>query len=319
MSERSGLEKAVTFRNKNNQLLFGILHIPEDQGSASRIGINILNPGLKNRVAPNRINVKMARMFCAMGFYVFRSDPFGLGDSEGELETHESVMDLWGMIQRGLFVSDTLVANEFFIQEAGLDQLILVGQCGAAVTGMLVGAEDTRIEGMILVDSPVRLLSSQVDMSDILVETHRPSEMMIYYAKKILDGRSWVNLFSFKSNFGGLWSLLRRTAYSFFRRKKNSGAEFIFSERFNKKFLEAFCDFMDRKKKIYFLFAENDFALKEFQQDMQENFLNRKSRYQSQYQIGVIADANHVYTEEKWQDDLLGRMNVWLSQFRGAI
>ena len=313
------MERAVTFKNKKGQTLFGILHIPEKQKSPSRIGINLLNPGLKNRVAPNRINVKMARMFCDMGFYVLRFDPFGIGDSEGELAAHESVMDLWGMIQRGLFVSDTLVANEFFIREAQLDKLILVGQCGAAVTSMLVGGEDDRVESLILVDGSVRLLSSQVDLADILAETQAPREMMVYYLKKIFNGRSWINLFKLKSDFTGFQRLLAKTMRMLLNREqKSAGEELKVSERFNRKFLDAFCRFMDREKKIYFLFAENDFALKEFQQDMQMNFLERHRQYQSQYQVHIIKDANHVYTEERWQQDLLQNMNAWLGQYQEA-
>ncbi|MBI3805594.1 MAG: hypothetical protein HY282_17735 [Nitrospirae bacterium] len=259
----------------------------------------------------------MARLLCEVGFYVFRFDPFGIGDSDGELAAHDSVMDLWGMIQRGLFVSDTLVANDFFVRETEVEKLILIGQCGAAVTGMLVGAEDERVESLILVDAPVRLLSSNVDLSDILAETHTPSEMLVYYLKRVLDGRSWINLFKLKSDFTGVQKIILKIIQTPFNRNpKNAGDPFTVSERFNKKFLDAFCRFMDRKKEICFLFAENDFALKEFQQDMQMNFLERQNRYPSQYKIQIIKDANHVYTEEGWQQELLQNIRSWLSQYQ---
>jgi hypothetical protein len=313
------VEKAVTFKNTNDQILFGILHIPDSRELKSRIGINILNPGLKNRVAPNRINVKMARMFCDMGFYVLRFDPFGIGDSEGELAAHESVMDLWGMIQRGLFVSDTRIANDWFIQEAQLDKLLLIGQCGAAVTSMLVGGEDDRVESVVLIDCSVRLLSSQVDLSDILAETHRPSEMFFQYMRKIISVRSWINFFQLKSDFRGLRKLLARTTNGFLDRDKlNAGNYPNISERFNKQLWDAFCNFMNRKKKVCFLFAENDFALKEFRQDMQMGLLQRHEEFQLQYDVHVIKDANHVYTEEIWQRDLLQSINAWLNQYREA-
>ncbi|HET6465452.1 MAG TPA: alpha/beta hydrolase [Nitrospiria bacterium] len=313
------LEKAVTFRNNKGQLLFGILHLPESPKLKSRIGINILNPGLKNRVAPNRINVKMARMFCDMGFHVLRVDPFGIGDSEGELAAHESVMDLWGMIQRGLFVPDTLAANDFFVREARLEKLILIGQCGAAVTGMLVGGKDDRVESLILVDSPVRLLSSQVDMSDILAEISRPGEMMLYYLRKVFSGRSWLNLIRFQSDFGGLRKLFARMTHPRSSRNQGNASDAPgVSERFNKKFLDAFRRFTDRNKNVYFLFAANDFSLQEFRQDMQAHFLDRHPEYRSRCRIDIIDDANHVYTEEKWQHELLHYMKSWLERYRQA-
>ena len=78
-------EHIVTLRNSKNHELFGILHVPENAETLDRkIGINLLNPGLKNRVAPNRLNVKIARKLCEAGYFVLRFDPFGIGDSEGD-------------------------------------------------------------------------------------------------------------------------------------------------------------------------------------------------------------------------------------------
>ena len=85
----------------NGHRLMGILHMPEDRVRRNR-GINLLSPGLKNRVAPNRMNVKMARILCEKGFPVLRFDPHGIGDSEGEIVRGERpVMNLWGLIREG--------------------------------------------------------------------------------------------------------------------------------------------------------------------------------------------------------------------------
>lgn len=311
-------EKVVNFRNQEGKLLFGILHAP-DKLLNSRVGINILNPGLKSRVAPNRINVKMARMFCEMGFYVLRFDPAGIGDSEGELPAHDSIMNLWGMVQRGLFVSDTVVANEWFIRDCQLDKLIMIGQCGGAVTSMLVAGGDYRVESLILVDCSVRLLSSEADLSDIMLETHRPSELAMYYLGKVFDWKAWRNLLRCKSDFRGVGIFLGNATNAIARKcrpKVQLQAEV--SARFNKLLWEAFCSFMRRKKKVCFIFAEKDFSLKEFQQDMEMGLLPRSPLYSPQYACHIIKDANHVYTEEKWQHDLLQRMRSWLNQYQPA-
>ena len=205
------MERAVSFRNKKGQRLFGILHLPEITTPLRRIGVNILNPGLKNRVAPNRINVRIARMLCARGFPVLRFDPCGIGDSEGELaEGNELNMDLWGMIQRGAFVPDTLVANDFFVREARLDHLAIIGQCGGAMTAMLAAARDARVHGVILVDLPVRLLSSKLDIAELWLDTRTPDEMFREYLKKIFRARSWLNLVSMRSDFTTMKKVISR-------------------------------------------------------------------------------------------------------------
>ena len=120
------MEKPVVFENKRGEKLFGIVHVPDRNLSVNKkIGINLLNPGIKYRVAPNRLNVKLARKLCQNGYYVLRFDPSGIGDSEGELQANVLVPDIWEKIQTGLFVSDTIDANSFFIKEFDIDKLVL--------------------------------------------------------------------------------------------------------------------------------------------------------------------------------------------------
>ena len=57
----------IFFKNRNGAKLSGIVHIPEQTlFRGKRIGINLLNPGIKYRVAPNRLNVKLARKLCSI-------------------------------------------------------------------------------------------------------------------------------------------------------------------------------------------------------------------------------------------------------------
>src|SRR4030042_6277377 len=118
------MEEPVTFKNKNGQKLFGIVHIPEKSFNIEKkIGVNLLNPGIKYRVAPNRLNVKLARRLCQNGYYVLRFDPCGVGDSEGELPNNIQVPDIWEKIQTGLFLEETIEANDFFYHQYNLGKL----------------------------------------------------------------------------------------------------------------------------------------------------------------------------------------------------
>lgn len=309
-------EQAVTFPGPDGNLLFGVLHIPTNP-IEPRIGIHLLNPGLKNRVAPNRINVRMARLFCEMGFYVLRFDPTGIGDSQGDLPNHQSVMDLWGMVQRGLFVRDTLAANDWFVKEACLEKIIMVGQCGGAVTSLLAVPLDDRIESLILVDCSSRLLSSSVNYFDVMVETQSAFEMLNYYARKVLDGRAWAKLIRGKLRISEPWLVLRKALRNVCRAGTAQPRSKSVSERFNWQLWDAWCVLMERKKDACFLYAEKDFSLKEFEQDMR-TLLDEQAQWQGHYRVHVIKDANHVYTEQSWQNDLLNYMREWLRQYQGT-
>ena len=131
----------VTFSKKNDCRLFGILHEPENP--ISDIGIILLSPGIKGRVAPHRLYVKMADRFCNLGFPVLRFDPEGLGDSEGGID-EEWIADVYGTIEQGGVVLDTTRAMDWMEEQSRIKRFILAGLCGGAITGLLAGAQDYR-------------------------------------------------------------------------------------------------------------------------------------------------------------------------------
>jgi pimeloyl-ACP methyl ester carboxylesterase len=303
------MEEPVTFKNKANQRLFGIVHTPSGGAREdTRIGVNILNPGLKNRVAPNRLNVKIARMLCEQGFPVLRFDPFGIGDSEGELaRNNENVMDLWGMIQRGAFVEDTICANNFFIEKANLDKLILIGQCGAGVTALLCAEKDKRIDGLIVIDTPFRVVGAEMEPLDIAAEYSEAGEVLTDALRSFFHVQKLRKLVTLKVN----WRLYLRTIVSlvyFAGKKRGNYVTPKVSDRFNWEMAKAFESFTGRNKRIYFLFAENDFSFKEFQQDFRPNFLNKDKVRDDLYSVDIIKNANHIYTEIEWQNELIHRV-----------
>jgi len=312
------MEKVVSFNNKANQKLFGILHVPDNEaGLETRIGINLLNPGLKNRVAPNRLNVKIARKLCEIGFYVLRFDPFGIGDSEGELScSNEPIMDLWGAIQRGIFVEDTITANSYFISEAKLDKLILIGQCGGGVTAGLTGAGDNRVDGLILIDTPFRIVSSKIDVTDAVMESYTPNQLMEEYIRDFLKFNWLQRLLPTRTNLLWLRDKLGIIG-KLYRTRNDNDEENTISERFNYKLAKSLMKFMERGNNICYLFAENDFSLREFNSDFRNNFLENNLNCEKRFSIDIIKNANHIYTESEWQHALFGNIIDWLL-FRGS-
>lgn len=301
------MEKVISFRNKFNNKLFGILHEPDrDNLVGGKVGINLLAPGLKNRVAPHRLNVKIARKLCELGYYVLRFDPHGVGDSEGEfMGSNEPIMDLWGAIQKGSFIEDTILANEFLCSYEGISKVILIGQCGAGVTAGIVGGRHEIVDRLILVDTPFRIFSSELELSDVIIENTSTKQLVCEYVNDFIRFDWMTKIFKKGINKAYLKEkvkIFKRAIISRYQRSNNV------HERFNYNLSNSLLKFMDNRKKVFFLFSENDSSLSEFNIDFKSKLLQQKYQYEDYYSINIIDQANHIYTEIKFQEKLINNI-----------
>ena len=83
-------EDAVVFQCEGASLV-GILHVPERE--PARIGVLVIVGGPQYRVGSHRQFVLMARSLAQSGYAVLRFDYRGMGDSDGEMRTFESVFN----------------------------------------------------------------------------------------------------------------------------------------------------------------------------------------------------------------------------------
>jgi hypothetical protein len=149
-------------------------------------------------------------------------------------------------------------------------------------------------------------------MTDLWMDIHPPEELMKEYLRKAVDPRAWVKLLRLRSNFAGLQKVLSHAVNS--RRKRRrvaAGGGHQVSERFLWPVKEACETFLARKGILSFMFAENDFSVKEFRQDLLP-FLEAGGRGLPQgASVHVIKDANHIYTEQAWQDELFAHIEAF--------
>jgi hypothetical protein len=292
--------EAVRFVKPNGRALYGMLHTVEER--RGDVGIIILSPGIKNRVAPHRLYVKMAKLFQKMGYEVFRFDPEGLGDSEGEIDVALAA-DLYRSIQTGRFIEDTVEAMNWMERERGVSRFILSGLCGGAITGLLAGADDHRVAGLLSLGIPVILDGSAVDSSQFVTEGQL-ERLKKGYLKKLTDPKSWVRLLTFRSSFGMLFK-------SFFRKKKpqDPGQP----DNYNPLFSKAFESFAAAGKKMLLLFSGADRLYWEFQEKFLERHGALAERYSDLYAVHVTNEANHIYSFEEWQRDMLSVSRAWLT------
>jgi len=130
----------VVFHNSAGDRLFGIYH-PAAGLEKKSVSIILLSPGIKARVAPHRMYVRLAEQLSSNGWPVLRFDFSGLGDSEGEL-TDELHAGVHANIQVGKYVDDTLQALNWMSEHgAGPGGFVLGGLCGGAITGLLAARD----------------------------------------------------------------------------------------------------------------------------------------------------------------------------------
>jgi pimeloyl-ACP methyl ester carboxylesterase len=310
------MEKPITFLNKNGKKLFGIVHIPEQKfPQGKRIGINLLNPGIKYRVAPHRLNVKLARRLCNQGYYVLRFDPEGIGDSEGELPDNVLTADIWEKIQKGLFASDISAANDYFIEHYGIDNLILIGNCGGAISALLASERDERTAGLVLIDVPVNLrIASQSFAEKVVPGGVKSNWLFSEYIKRLFRFESWYRFFTLKTNYRALSkTLAMKVKSSLLPTKTNQTRETLYKQfNLNKLFYTAFEKFEKSDKPILFALAGNDKGTEVFE----KFFLSIYSSIEEKKTIRIfkIKEANHIYTLKEWQESLISEIVWWLNQ-----
>jgi len=308
---------AVTFVNPQGCRLFGILHTP-DQARRRDIGIVLLSPGIKNRVAPHRLYNKMAAALAGRGFAVLRFDFFGLGDSEGELQ-EEQLADVYGAIQLGRYSEDTTAALDWMQRTLGLHRFIVGGLCGGAISALLVAQSERRIAGLLALGLPVIVDGASADPRRLMTVGQLES-IRGGYVSKLLSVQAWLRLLSLKSDF-------RLIARSFGVRRGSAGTSSSPAveagrpsgpSNLNPLFAPAFERLLAGSRPALLIFSGSDRLCWEFQEKYADHHSATIDRYRGLIDLHIVPDANHVFSFQKWQDEMMEHVNTWLEVRFGA-
>lgn len=297
-------ERAVSFVNRQGHRLFGIVHEP---ARASDAAIILLSPGIKNRVAPHRLYNTMAAAFVEQGYWVLRFDFYGLGDSEGMID-ERYLADLYGSIQVGRYVEDTWVAMDWMRAELGVRRFVLGGLCGGAITGVLAAPARDDVVGILALGLPVMLDGTKVDKHRYMT-AGQLDRVRSKYLRKLLDPGSWLRLLRMQSDF----RLLFRSVMGK-RRPAASGSAPADPGNTNTLFPPAMLELLARGCPVLLLFSEMDRLWWEFEEKFLHHHRAAFERHAHLAELGVVSGANHVFTLEEWQQDMLERCGSWLQR-----
>ncbi len=308
------MEKICSFTNHKNDKLYGIVNIPLE--TKRKIGIVLLNTGLNYRVAWHRLNVKIARILCAEGYFVLRFDTHGIGDSEGELDAG-GIVQHFGSIQKGLFVQDAIDGISQFIKNEGLNKIYLFGLCGGALTAMYVATRTKYVDGIIHIAGPITMSSAEH------LEKNTPWEaanILAQYSSNLFSLKSWLRFITGGSDYKTLKSAIVTWMKSC--NKVNAMKDWQINTAENRKdawsnlnidFIEAFIAYCSSGRKILFIFAEKDSVTWEFER-MFLSVLKEKKIYDKNYKCHVIKNTNHVFSDQVAQESLITLVKKWLKQ-----
>lgn len=137
------------------------------------VGINLLNPGIKYRLAPNRLNVNLAGRLTKEGISFFRFDYMGHGDSDGNFE--DSTIETR--------LSDIRCAINYLRIRSGVKKVGLLGVRIGATLAALKCAKDSEIDFLILI-SPLIEGKAYIDQC---LRSNLTTQISMY--KKIIRDR----------------------------------------------------------------------------------------------------------------------------------
>lgn len=302
--------RPVTFANAAGETLFGIFHEPGT--GAAGVGVVLLSPGVKSRVAPHRLYNKLTERLLRRGYSVLRFDFSGLGDSEG-LVRETLMADLYRSIQLGRYVDDTLAAIEWMRVHGGASRVILGGLCGGALTGLLTAPQCAQVEGLFGLGMPVILDGSAVDKVATMSEGQRQGVRKKYLGK-VLNLQAWWRVLTLKSDFRLLWHSIVGRKRSLQHRAGDGLA--VLGETGNPRFGPAMRDLLERGRPLLLVFSGADRLHWEYQEKFATPHAAELARY-STVDVVVIEKANHVLTLPEWQEEFFAHCDRWLTEHFG--
>jgi pimeloyl-ACP methyl ester carboxylesterase len=314
----------VTFANRRGERLVGIVHAPADRRSDT--AVVLLSPGVKTRVAPHRLYNKLAEALVAHGYWVFRFDFYGLGDSEGDVD-EAYLADLYGSVALGRYVDDTRDALDWLQRHYPVQRFVVGGLCGGAITGLMACSGDSRVAGLIALGLPITVEGRGIDKVAQMT-AGQLDRIRQGYLRKLIDPRSWARLLTLQTDVRLLRRAFRKPVQAPAASTPASGhgpgaapavgAVPPPTSNLNPHFAPAFFAAADRGMRMLLIFSETDRLWWEFDEKFLRAHPGVLDRYAGCVSVSVVAEANHIFTLEAWQREAERRLTSWLESEIGA-
>lgn len=302
----------VSFPNRAGLMLYGMLHAPEP-ALARGVCVLLLSPGIKGRVGPHRLYLKLAARLVPLGLHVLRFDYHGLGDSAGELDERQ-LADMYNSIQGGRYVDDTRAAMDWMGATHGIRRFIGSGLCGGSISALLAAAADARIESLLGIGLP-STLEGGVENFDRFLSRGQLRQEGRSYLRKLWRPESWRRFLTGRSGY----RLIARALRELLLPSRPAPAPATPSagpppDNANPLFAPAFLTLLERRRPILLFFSALDRHRHNFAEKFEERYAARIARLGHPYQVHLIEQANHVLSDPAWLAEMAAVMTPWLDR-----
>jgi hypothetical protein len=285
------------------------LHTPPSS-SPGDIVVLLLSPGVKMRVGPERLYLRMTERLLALGLSVLRFDFHGLGDSEGTLP-EEQLRDVYNHIEVGRYIDDTIDAMNWMQQTYGSRRFLLSGLCGGAITGLLAGGRDARVAGLLGLGITPVLASRAADASRYMTIGQLEASQTMYL-QRLFKSQAWYRLFTFQTDNRLIRRMLVHWVRKLFGRVPPPVTPPPEDDNANPLFPSAFFDMLTRRRPMLLVFGGSDRLHWEYEEKFVARHRERLAAAPPLVDVHVVELANHVLSLPEWQADMLEVSTRWL-------
>ena len=282
-------ERALSFACRD-AWLYGIVSLPAAATPPPPRGVLIVVGGPQYRAGSHRQFTLLARDLAAAGVPAMRFDYRGMGDSEGELRTFDSVDDdLRAAIDR------------FFLEVPAMREVVLWGLCDGASAAAMYAPLDARVAGLVLLNPWVRT-----------EEGAARATIKHYYRARLFDARLWKKVasgqFDLKASVRGLWQDLGKA----FKSRPEAGASAGVAAPQDAPLPERMQAALSRfGGRVLVVLSGADLTAQEFA-DLCARPVWQKLLAAPRFTRQKIDKADHTFSRRPWQDQVSNWTRDWL-------
>ena len=169
-------------------LLFGILAEPADRAGPRRgmPAVLLPNAGSIHRIGPDRLWVRLARLWAARGFLVLRLDLSGIGDSRAQPGAQENV------VYSAHASSDMAAAIDWLTRQAGAGECHVVGLCSGAYHALKAAVAGPALASAVMINPLTYFWHDGMVLCD--VKDYQVFSLMESFRGKALTRGPWRKL-----------------------------------------------------------------------------------------------------------------------------
>ena len=310
--------RIISFQNRDGLRLHGMLHEPVP-GAARGICVLLLSPGIKGRVGPHRLYLKIADGLVPLGFHVLRFDYYGLGDSEGSID-ERLTSDMYNTIQDGRYVDDTIAAMDWTQETLGIRRFVGSGLCGGSISAMLTAAQDRRIESILSLSIPTVFDGGEANWARFATARQLEGIRRGYF-KRLLKPEAWIRFLTGKTSYPVLWRSLKqvlpwtpKAPAAKPAAAATPSAPSVPKDDTNPKFAPAFLKFVGSRRRMLLIFSGRDRLQWDFEEKFRDRHVAQLEPLREYFEMHTIADANHILSDPAWVREMVTLSRNWLDR-----